>query len=485
MSQEAAKERSTRTPLDCHTQADSLARWKERLGGGALLLSVVWLGSNFFTSDQRDFHASRGPVAAVHQIWETECQACHGDFTPISSNSWAPPFLGDPLESSKRCQECHEGAVHHAHQTPELACGTCHREHRGRQASLVNLPDTDCTQCHKRILNHGWYDFLPTLPNVAVFSKGGHPEFSSIKADPGKIKFNHQLHLTAGMAIGKDGGTLMTLGQLPEGARKRYRDQQENKADAAPVQLACASCHQLDAGDFGVNGGKANSGAYMLPIVYGNQCQACHPLTVERDLTIPHRLEPKAIHDLLSGFFTAQVVRGNVGLLDKKVRPLPGKLPDSLDATVGEMIAKKVESAEKDLYLSKRLCAECHYFAGKSVAEAIKPGRVPELSIVPANVPTVWLKHAKFNHTAHRAVKCAECHAGTDTSTVHTDVLIPDRDSCIQCHAPVTKAGTPGARFNCTECHAYHNGDHAEQGLGAGRRNPKKQRPIDEFLLGK
>ena len=473
---DASPERSLRSPLDGHAQPDLLARWKERLGAVALLVSLAWLGSNFLYSDQVDLYAVRGPVASVHQMWESQCSACHVSFTPISNHSWGAPFLGDVHESSRRCQTCHEGTSHHVSQEPALACGSCHREHRGRDVSLVRLPDSDCTKCHRDLSKHHARKQI-FQSDVSSFSAAAHPEFRSIKSDPGMLKFNHRLHLTAGMAIGKHGGALMTLGKLPESFRQRYQDRQEAKDDAAPVQLQCASCHQLDVGE-------RNAGAYMLPIRYENQCQACHPLTIERKvvddpkggyLTIPHRLNPLEIHELLANYYTAQVARGQVGLLDKAVvRPLPGKMPGVLDATLRGLIDKKVERAERDLYLGKRLCAECHYFAGKT----------PDLHIAPTEVPTVWLQHAKFNHSAHRAVQCAECHGQAEMSTDHKEVLIPDRDSCIQCHAPTTKIGGAGARFDCTECHSYHNGDHAGQGVGAASRAPTKVRGIDAFLHG-
>jgi hypothetical protein len=496
---DADKERSTRMPLDCHTQADGLARRKERLGVVVLLMSVAWIGTSLVLSDQGDFHASRGPVAAVHQTWDTQCNACHVPFTPISSASWGAPFLGDPHASSQRCQTCHEGAVHHGQHHPQIACGSCHREHRGRDASLVNLPDRDCTQCHADLSKH--HSGTTVFENEVIrFDKNSHPEFRSIKTDPGKLKFNHALHLKAGMPVAAGGGAIMTLGKIPEPFRKRYQDQQTAKDDRAPVQLTCASCHQLDAGDFGVTPeqakefpftlmGKRNAGAYMLPITYENQCQACHPLTIERKvpdepklgyLTIPHRLRPDEIHELLENHFTAQIARGQAGFLEKKVtRPLPGKTPGMLEPIARARIDQKVEQAEKDLYLSKRLCAECHYF------EAFKAAPPPGVRVVPTQVPTVWLPHAKFNHTAHRAVQCAECHAGADRSVSQANVLIPDRDTCIQCHAAKTKTGMPGARHNCTECHLYHNGDHAKQGVGAAKRNLQKLRDVDEFLTGK
>src|SRR5260370_10334336 len=99
---DAGKERSSRIPLDCHTPSDSLARWKERLGAAAFFVSMAWLGASLVLSDQRDFYASRGPVASVHQIWDAQCSACHESFTPISSHSWAAPFLGYAHASSQR-----------------------------------------------------------------------------------------------------------------------------------------------------------------------------------------------------------------------------------------------------------------------------------------------------------------------------------------------------------------------------------------------
>lgn len=487
-----------RTPLDRHKQDDRIARWKERLGGVALIASIAWLATNVVWSDDLDFYSSRGPVASVHGPWETQCSACHASFTPISSHSWGAPFLGDASVSSQRCQSCHEGAVHHAGQQPNLTCGSCHREHRGRDASLVNLPDRDCTQCHADLSKHetqearklkvlvhpGPHVLEEFAPVVTKFSKDAHPEFRSKKSDPGKLKFNHQLHLTAGMALGKDGGTLMTLGKISEPMRRRYRDRQTDKEDSAPVKLDCASCHVLDAGDMGVPA-RRDAGAYVLPIVYESHCQACHPLTVDRNLAIPHRLNPDEIHTLLENHFTTQAARGAPGFLEQKVaRPLPGKMPELMPPAMRDAIARQVEQTEKDLYLSKRLCAECHHFEGKPIPQAIKPAEPPMLRIASTQVPSVWLRHAKFSHTAHRAVQCSECHKA-DQSVSATDVLIPGRDNCLQCHAPKTVAETPGARFNCTECHTYHNGDHAPQGVGAAKRTPAVRRDVDAFLRGR
>ena len=202
---DAGKPASIRPLLEVHRRVDPLLRLEgsprlHRPRRHACLAVSELCG----TSGQPDFHATRGPVAAVHQTWESNCQACHVDFTPISSHSWAAPFLGDPAQSTQRCESCHAGPVHHAGQQPELTCGSCHREHRGRDASLVNLPDSDCTQCHRDLSKHGAQGAFQA--DVSRFAADTHPTFRSIKADPGKLKFNHQRHLAAGMALGKGGG---------------------------------------------------------------------------------------------------------------------------------------------------------------------------------------------------------------------------------------------------------------------------------------
>src|SRR5436309_2225759 len=133
MPHDAQKEPAPRTTLGWHEQSSRVAYWKERLGIVALSASVLWLATNLVASDQQDFYSSRGPVASVHQMWGANCNACHVSFTPISSHAWGAPFLGHAEVSSQRCQTCHEGAVHHGAQKPDLTCASCHREHRGRE----------------------------------------------------------------------------------------------------------------------------------------------------------------------------------------------------------------------------------------------------------------------------------------------------------------------------------------------------------------
>ncbi len=144
-------------------------------------------------------------------------------------------------------------------------------------------------------------------------------------------------------------------------------------------------------------------------------------------------------------------------------------------------------------------CLECHSY-GQGRTEGI-PTRVE-----PTKVPEVWFTHARFDHTAHRAVSCRECHAGSyalneDGTTPNpkaskeaADVLIPAIDNCVQCHAPARgRGGLFGlakpenlsvASSDCTECHRYHDGDRPHQGFGTPARDGTAERTIAEFLRG-
>jgi hypothetical protein len=121
----------------------------------------------------------------------------------------------------------------------------------------------------------------------------------------------------------------------------------------------------------------------------------------------------------------------------------------------------------------------------------IKRGAVPDLQVQATNVPPIWYRHAKFDHSAHRAVSCKQCHAAAypddpQASMINADVLVPGIANCLQCHAPPSKEGG-GARFDCTECHRYHHADLPEsllQGKGAAIRGVLDRLDVKDFLSG-
>jgi hypothetical protein len=483
---DTGKSRSGRIPLDYYKHADLLERWKNRLLVLGVLVPLGWWGIGLLRSDGGRLDYSRGPVAAVHAAWEARCEACHVAFTPISSEAWCKSgSVGHATD--QKCTTCHLGPIHHASQTETPGCASCHHDHRGREASLVRVADADCTSCHDNLAAH--LDpqkkvFSCNYRNVTRFDEdqGHHPPFEMSRGqpleDPGHLKFNHQVHLTPGMCCE------FTFDKIDKAYVKRY--QRPGIRTDALVKLDCGSCHRLDSEDFEADRTQLrrvpadsvlpprSGGQYMLPITYENQCAGCHPLTFEKmpdgkPASMPHRLQPPEMRRFLEGFYAAQMLKGATGLFDQpiKVRPIPGKLPEADTAPARKIIGEKVAEAERKL-LSNNTCLECH--------------ERQEDRIVPPQIPTIWFEHAVFDHAAHRAVDCCSCHADARASI---KASIPNKEKCVECHAPPGQSGgvlLGGARFDCVECHRYHNGDRPLQGLGAAKRGVSKKLEVQSSL---
>ncbi len=501
---ETGKQRAIRIPLDYYKQPTWLEYLKDRLGGLALLVSVGWLAIEMCRGDVGNMTYSRGPVANVHQTWEANCTACHEPFTPIQKDHWAMDWIGW-FNADQKCQACHAGPKHHANEKTPPSCAACHREHGGRDASLVRLDDRDCTQCHADLGAGATFGAKVRTPadmyHIRGFSTAaGHGDFQHLKETPQyqKLRFNHKLHMAPDLITPENGDPHFTLDKISEFDRLQF-----DKGRFGYIQLECASCHQLDS-QGGYFGGRT-AGDYMLPVRYQAHCQACHPLTYERKdnndansgpLAVPHGIQPREIRQILQGVYTAKAFKDEWSVFERKVpaRPLPGKQLGDDGAKAGKLIGDKVAAAEKNLYLGKKTCGECHYYEPAGHMTDTKPPVwvVEDLHFIArTNVPQVWFQHARFNHAAHRGVECRSCHANAYArledktangmaSRVSDDILIPGMDICVKCHAPQTKSGgavTGGARFDCTECHRYHGGN-----LGASQRDPVPRRGIDAFL---
>lgn len=505
------KPRHLSLPLDYFKGGNRVHRWKARLGWGVFAFTLGGLLLHWLGSREPHFGASPGPVASPHQAWDQTCSACHEPFQVTSSHSWAPP--GMEHATGQSCQSCHAGPAHHVGQTPELNCAACHREHQGRDFSLVKMADSHCTQCHVNLADHGGKG---KFEKVSAFAKASHPDFRSIASDPGKIQFNHALHMTPGMAVrgeGGLGGATMRLKDLPEPYRERYSAMQSERSPDAPVTLSCRSCHQLEASDFKLSREQASDtgllaasvrspGAYFQPIGYENQCKACHPLSVsdptgdkKKSLTVPHRKQPSELRRWLDDYFTAQAARGIPGFEETKItRPLPGKKFESpIEPKIKKVVDANVARAVRELYDAplKKNCRLCHTMDEKN-----------DYAVAPSSIPQVWFEHARFDHMAHRAVDCRECHAkaygmttdgkvSADASQVSRDVLVPSMDNCVQCHAAAATrrengvshlAG--GVRHDCVLCHQYHHGAQPRAGRGAEARGAGSSRWIQQFLKG-
>jgi hypothetical protein len=513
----AAKSRAQRIPLNYFKQPDRMSWWKWLLAGVAVGVTVLWLVGGVLTGERSNERYSHGELAVKHQQLDSHCAACHVDFSPISQNAWnaalVSPFSTDPknvqiLPADAKCQACHPftslADIHHANQKLEslTSCGSCHHDHRGRNAALSQVADSDCTSCHRDLGANTIGESIyvdrrggkaargPMATRIMGFvtPEDGHPDFrASTQPDPGVIKFNHKVHMTPGIvyAAGARPWPLGDVKAIDAQAYQRYAQLQETKDETAAVKLDCAACHEP--GDQGFKSWRPSRGeaAYMQPIRYERHCKGCHPLRFDdstefRDVTVPHGLQPPEVVRLVRGAYAARGGKDPRELPAPPV-PLPGKPP----ATSRRALDGPVALALKTLFVGKKTCGECHEYERqdgvlkllpddetRAVPAGIITGR-PDANAKPwhartTSIPEVWFSHAKFNHKSHRfrsdqkAITCRECHAGAYTSEDHTDVLLPSIKNCRECHAPAGTVGgkaVGGSRFDCTECHNFHHAD--------------------------
>jgi hypothetical protein len=541
MKRETGKDRWRRIPKNYFKTRDKIQSAKLWLSAVALVLSVAWWASGIdwkggspSTTDLNGLRANHGELNRVHSAWTNQCDACHVPFEPIDGRPlFSSKSSSDNRSSDKLCMSCHAGPSHHssAIESEVKSCAQCHRDHQGADFSLVRLQDGECTSCHSALTEHSTLKEKTKFGNVAVFSENPqdhppfHPEGASFETgkppvDKSKLKFSHARHMMPGI-VKKTGDSPYKVSDIPLAAeRARYQKTADPKE---AVQLDCASCHVLDSSDRKVSANPAvasvalpsrSSGAYFLPATFESSCRACHTLTVlagNAPVEVPHGVQTDQIVEFLGRAISAQILAEDSKALDSFVPAvkIPGKSP------VDPSVLKKREEAQKKALKSifpdeikpdpkgisnANNCVECHYY-GPLDAKGI-PTRVE-----PTNVPEIWFTHAAFDHSAHRAVSCRDCHSKSyafeadgktpvkDASWVATDYLNPGIDNCVQCHAPARSGSgwlgmgssgkpTGGVSFDCTECHRYHNGDNKLQGYGASAEDATMIRSISEFLRG-
>ena len=495
-SRETGKQKAARIPLDYYRRPDRLQHRKLVLSLAGLVLAACWSAWGMYSPAT---HHSPGQLAAVHATWDNQCAACHVSFTPIRDDSWAAST--DATAAADRlCTRCHQGAMHHSAQlSSDLhGCASCHIDHRGRQTSLVQVANDQCTRCHAELTQHMTKpSTLSSADGISAaqitrFDTEHHPRFRSILSDPGHLKFSHRRHLAPGLNFGAEDRFPPWLWRNIDAPADRDRLGQGEASLTDSVQLNCTSCHQLEAKDPSrLATAQRPDGANFLPITYENQCKACHKLSFDPDskgspasTLLPHGLQPVQIGEYLKMAYSRMYLEARPKLLDQFVRsrPLPNQEQDAESKQARVWIDERVQQAAK--FLSGR-CGECHQLDDL-------PTKTP---VAATTVPEFWLTHARFDHSAHRAVQCQVCHQAeylyrpwrADESPPrldNADVLIPQIDTCVQCHAPKGAHGTGGARTDCVECHAYHGGDSSSSKLYNRSRPIGSKLDLDDFLRG-
>lgn len=497
-----SREQVSRIDRGYYKRAGPLRSWRAWLSVAAVVAAVGWCA---WAAVDGPRHIAPGPVVAAHARWERNCESCHVPFAPIKDDTWLSTDR-TRAEMDAKCEACHRSAAHHPLQitAEEGSCASCHADHQGRQADISRVADRTCTACHADIARHrlpaavgteavAAADVMPSRETMPItrFDDEHHPAFASLAKDPGRLKFSHVRHMTAGLVFGtppREGP--LTYAKLPVADRARMMP--PGVAETDLVQLACASCHEfastLPAGDVRQVSSlltAAPPGAYALPVNFERHCVACHPLPYDPsapDRTMPHGLDAEAMRRFLA---TSMLETSTAGQAALDEPPRQGALPANLPpnpppvATLRDALRGRVDTART---FSRGVCGKCHDVADvRLTAAALLPPAAATADdthetwfrVPPVAVPDIWLTKSRFNHVPHRVFDCRLCHAAAypaaagagesapSASPLDNDtVMIAGRESCTACHAPasVDAAGNAvgGVRFDCVECHGYH-----------------------------
>ena len=369
---------------------------------------------------------SPGPLMQSHQVFGTNCRACHG-----------APF---EQVRDQRCLACHAQIPEHlpradltgprGREFAELRCAQCHRDHKGHGA-VVRAQDM-CIDCHREIRQ---WSAQAGSENVRDFARE-HPPFRLQMPDPSQpghlrrvrqapgeqlvehsnLKFNHKVHLDrAGM-------------RTPQG-RKR---------------LACGDCHRPN-----------DDGMRMAPISMKQHCHSCHALTFDPEAsqrTLPHgpveqvaaSLRDFYAHQALGRALprdpaAAATARPGTFVLDYKERQ-----------NVLVLANRQAQNVLDELFGKRKVCSTCH--------EAKRIEAEPHWSVAPVHLTSTWMPRAQFTHARHATVECVSCHAIAG-STRASDVAMPAIAKCRECH--VGGGAVLGkVTSDCASCHRFHGGEH-------------------------
>jgi hypothetical protein len=409
--------------LDSFRREGVLRRIRAALVAVAMAVCLVGVAATLALPGGRRAYEA-GPVSRGHAAFGDRCETCHTQ--PFRS-------VGDDA-----CRACHGEHAHHAaEEARTTACAACHREHRGHPA-LAQVADGHCIDCHADLGSSVRAGVEVRYRNVPDFP--GHPDFAlwskaEPPKDPGRLVFSHHDHLVPLAVRGQD-----------------------REAPPALRQLACADCHQTDAG-----------GLFMQPVRYEKHCAQCHPLfaplgdakaaETSRKTPLPHP-GPGQTAETVRGVLRDRLSRlaqehpeVMTGAAEPE-RPIPGgRRAPPVSAEVFRWVDRNLGEAERVLFDKTAGCLLCH---PETSDPPQRPRGLPELA--PPDVPERWFSHSTFSHRSHQAYLCAECHQGAANSKDAADVLIPRLGDCRRCHN-----ADSGVRSGCVHCHAYH-----KPGAGGG-----------------
>lgn len=381
---------------------------------------------------------SSGPLLAAHELAvDSNCRACH-------------QVLFQRVQDGA-CLECHSRIgdhVHHATLTestnlgPTPRCATCHREHNEPEPHIIIRADALCTDCHKNSANlFGALDVQP----VGGFSVATHPSFDAYLYRP--------IVSEAGTGVAFDWSLVIEpVSRAEETSNLLFpHDVHLDPAKVTDLNsgdvLGCMDCHQLSL-----------DGEHFIPITMQGACIGCHELTFDQDIPdrqLPHG-QPLEVILTLEGDYLRKFSDPTVDNKAIRLRRIPDK-DNTTRECVGTAFDCAAEAAARDVreQFTVRGCVSCHVVEEHATDDAYS-----RYQVHPVRLTADYFPPARFDHASHQVMKdkagdaaCSECHDAR-ASSVSNDLLVPDIDTCVECHTGVRKAGS--VPLQCINCHTYH-----------------------------
>jgi hypothetical protein len=396
--------------------------------------------------------STSGGISQSHAQFARDCKKCHDPNVKVDPLN--PAVVSASLDA--KCETCHVAhTFHQADVVVNHSCTTCHHEHLGT-GPMQQVTDTNCVTCHGnaeimadssqkglklpasdfklRPKDTTLVYFQPPRPGAGytqVFQsfEGDHPAFQIQReklTDPDTLKFNHKVHLT---------------GDIPMVDGKK---------------LDCEYCHKPD-----------SRGAYMQPISFAKNCQACHSLQIDptlADFQIPHPAIGGQAESVRDFILTLPTQYANYAAEKKGMTSSTAIAAFVNKHMLG--IRQRVragEDLEKEVFFADNRSVnlggpaptngrERALFPGCAYCHEVKANAVSEPTITKPVIADRWFVYARFDHAAHITMRCTECHGQVLHSVLTADINLPDKASCVTCHSAKGRVVS-----TCASCHDYHN----------------------------
>ena len=378
---------------------------------------------------QLDAFWNPGQISPAHQNFGSQCRLCHDrpfervrDVSCLACHTTVGDHIAD------------KGLQHDAFNGQR--CATCHKDHQG-PSGMKKVDAIGCVECHDNIKA---YAAKSKLDDIGDFADK-HPPFklSMVQADgapgslptvkrvaqtpalknPNGLKFPHDVHLAkAGI-------------KSPTGER----------AKQGRVVLECANCHVHNA-----------AGDGFETVRMEKNCQGCHRLAVSPQA--PERQMPHgkpadvavAVREMYASLaldrYPVQLTTVNSLLQRPADKPIPAQL-----IPASRWIQEQTQASLLQMFESpKGVCLTCHQITPKAEAG--------DWLVAPVVYTHQWLPKSRFSHLQHKNAACESCHAAAKSKDA-ADILIPDIDSCRNCHTGSKPSGNK-VLSTCDSCHGFH-----------------------------